>query len=207
MGRIIKTCFAIALFSLFITGCGNNAEMEKLKKENDQLKEQLDLESPAQTEILQENTSTSVPVSTEAPTPSPTIKKLTKREKYEQYAKQIKVKVYNKKVLPKNYDIGRYLEFIEFDYKVINKSKKSIKGIKGTMNIYDQFDELIMCMDWDISDGTIGANKIKKVTGYGIEYNQFMDEHNKIYNLKYKDMIFKYEIEQVNFSDGYKLKF
>lgn len=64
-----------------------------------------------------------------------------------------------------------------------------------------------MSVDWDISDGTIGAGKTKRVTSYGIEYNQFMDDHNKIYNLKYKDMIFKYEMDQVSFKDGYKLKF
>lgn len=209
-----KVCSIIALFSLFITGCGNSAEIEQLKKENAQLKEQVGTESRDQTEVAQEDTSTSAPASTEvpteapteAPTPVPTVKKLTKREKYEQYAKQVKVKVYNKKVLPKDYDIGRYSEFIELDCKVVNKSKKSIKGIKGMLYIYDQFEDLITTIDWDFSDGAIAAGKTKKFTDYGLEYNQFRDDHNQLYNTKFDDMIFKYEIEQVNFTDGYKLK-
>lgn len=204
--------FVIGLLFLFLTGCGSNAELEQLKKENSQLKEQMSIQNSSPTETAQEDTDT--PIMTEAPspepstppTPEPTVKKLTKREKYEKYAKQIKVSVYDKKVLPKDYDIGRYSEFIELDYKVVNKSKKSIKGIKGTLNVYDQFEELIMSIGWDISDGTIGAGKTKKITNYGIDYNQFLDSHNQVYNLRYKDMIFKYEMEQVNFSDGYKLK-
>ena len=144
---------------------------------------------------------------TTKPTPKPAKKKLTKKEKYQNYAKKIKIKVYNKKVLPIDFDAGRFSEFIEFDYKVINKSSKAIKGIKGTLYVYDQFDEEITSISWDVSVGEIGAGKTKKVTNYGLDYNQFLDTHNKLYNLEYEDMIFKYEMQQVNFADGYKLKF
>ena len=152
-----------------------------------------------------------LPSETETPTqpentPEPTKKKLTKKEKYESYAKKIKLKVYNKKVLPVDYNANRFSDFIELDYKVVNKSSKAIKGIKGTLHIYDQFDEPIMSLQWDVSDGIIGAGKTKKVTNYGIDYNQFLDDHNKVHSLAYEDMIFKYEMEQINFSDGYKLK-
>lgn len=139
-------------------------------------------------------------------TPAPKKKKLTKKEKYKRYAKKIKVKVYDKKNLPIDFNVGRYAEFIELDYKVINKSPKAIKGIKGTLKIYDQFDDHIMSINWDVSVGIIGAGKTKKVTNYGLDYNQFMDSHRKVNDLNYEDMIFKFEMEQVNFSDGYKLK-
>ena len=141
------------------------------------------------------------------PTPAPTKKKLTKKEKYQNYAKKIKVKVYDKKILPIDYEASRFLEFIELDYKVVNKSPKAVKGIKGILHIYDQFDEKIMSIKWNVSDGTIDSGKTKKVTRYGLDYNQFMDSHQKVYSLAFEDMIFKYEMQQVNFTDGYKLKF
>ena len=145
-------------------------------------------------------------VSEPEPTPAPTKKKLTKKEKYQNYAKKIKVKVYDKKVLPIDYDARRFLEFIELDYKVVNKSPKAVKGIKGVLHIYDQFDEKIMSIKWNVSEGTIGSGKTKKVTNYGLDYNQFMDSHQKVHSLEFEDMIFKYEMQQVNFTDGYKLK-
>lgn len=141
------------------------------------------------------------------PTPAPTKKKLTKKEKYQNYAKKIKIKVYDKKILPTDFDARRFSDFIELDYKVINKSPKAIKGIKGVLYVYDQFDEEIISINWDVSVGTIGSGKTKKITNYGLDYNQFLDSHNKIYNLEFEDMIFKYEMQQINFADGYKLKF
>lgn len=136
----------------------------------------------------------------------PKKKKLTKREKYARYAKNIKLKVYNKKNLPADYNAGRFSDFIEIDYKIINKSPKSIKGIKGILRVYDQFDELIIDINWDVSEG-VGAGKTKKITRHGLDYNQFMDDHRKLHDLKFKDLTFKFEAEQINFTDGYKLKY
>lgn len=167
--------------------------------------------APNKTTNTSQDTSKSISSSKEnepdASTPEPTKKKLTKKEKYQNYAKKIKVKVYDKKVLPIDYDARRFSEFIEFDYKVINKSPKAVKGIKGILNVYDQFDDKIISINWDVSEGKIGAGKTKKITNYGLDYNQFLDTHNKIHSLDFEDMIFKYEMQQVNFANGYKLKF
>ena len=144
--------------------------------------------------------------SSEEKTNPPKKKKLSKHEKYARYAKKIKLKVYNKKNLPIDYDAGRFTEFIELDYKIVNKSSKSIKGIKGILSVYDQFDELIINLNWDVSE-KVGAGKTKKITRHGLDYNQFMDEHRKLHELKLKDLTFKFEAEQINFTDGYKLKY
>ena len=139
-------------------------------------------------------------------TPAPAKKKTTKKEKYKGYADKIKVKVYNKKNLPVDYNVGRFSEFIELDYKVVNNSPKAIKGIKGTLNVYDQFEDLIISINWNISDN-VKSKETKNFTQQGIDYNQFLETHQKLYNEKYKNLIFKYEAKQINFLDGYKLKF
>ena len=46
----------------------------------------------------------------------------------------------------------------------------------------------------------------KKIYWLWTGYNQFRDDHNQLYTTKFDDMIFKYEIERVNFTDGYKLE-
>lgn len=132
--------------------------------------------------------------------------KPTKKEKYEKYAEQIKISVYNKKILPIDYEKARFQEFIEIDYKVKNKSPKAIDGIKGTLDVYDQFDELIVSIRWDISK-SVKAGESKKITGYGVDYNKYLDKYQKLYDTELKKLTFKYEFEQINFADGYKLKF
>lgn len=157
---------------------------------------------------------TTVPTSSNINTPSPeqtpttpsSTSKPTKKEKYEKYAEQIKVNVYNKKILPIDYEKGRFQEFIELDYKVKNKSPKAIDGIKGTLDIYDQFDDIILSIQWDISK-SIKAGETKKIAGYGLDYNKFSDKHQKLYDTDLKKLKFEYDFEQINFADGYKLKF
>lgn len=118
---------------------------------------------------------------------------------------KISIEIYGKKNLPKNYDAGRYSDFIELDYKVHNGTSKTIKGIKGVLIVKDQFDEEFMQIQWDISEGKIPSGETKKITDCGIEYNQFNDSHQKLYSLALEDLIFEYNIEQVNFSDGTKI--
>lgn len=208
MKRISKLYLLIILGGFMVVACGNNDELEELRKENLQLKDQISSSDNLNTKTPEATVQSAAPTEepTEEPTPMPTVKKLTKKEKYEQYANKIKVKVYNKKNLPIDYNVGRYQEFIEIDYKVINKSPKAIKGIKGTLEIYDQFNEFLMSIQWNTSAGIIGSGKTKKITDYGINYNQFKSEENQVHSLKFKDLIFKFDMEQVNFADGYKLK-
>ena len=99
----------------------------------------------------------------------------------------------------------RYSEFIELDYKVINNTNRSIKGIKGNLNVYDQFNDLIITIDWDVSEGIIKPHQTIQLNRWGLDYNQFIQEHQKLYATNYEDLIFEYEIEQINFANGDKL--
>lgn len=208
MKHVKKICCLLAVVGMILVGCGtSDKEIEKLIQENAQLKRQM--ESPGTAENTAPPLTTSEPTvipTEEAPLPEPPVKP-TKKERYQQYAKKIKVVVTDKKVLPENWDIERYEDFIEIDYKVVNNSPMAIKGINGTMKVYDQFEERIVNINWDISDGIINAGETKKVTNYGVEYDQFDDSHKKLHRLKFEDLIFKYEAKQINFANGYKLKF
>ncbi len=217
MKKIALLMVCVTLLST-ITACNNNTELKQLRQENEKLKEQLeeltkgdegsrDPSSESENSLRPKSTMTASPAptltSTKEPTPEPTKKE---QEKEQEMLKKIEVKVYDKKVLPIDYESGRYSEFIELDFKVKNGTTKTIKGIQGTMEICDQFDETIMNMNWDISEGKIKPGATKKITGWGIDYNQFMNSHQKVYRTAYEDLIFKYHIKQVIYSDGTKVK-
>lgn len=199
MKRIILASFLFSLFCMMI-GCGKSGEI--IKQENIEIEKHINENETILPRVTEEG---SISPDTEI-TPNSNKKKLTKKEKYQEYANQVKIQFYDKKILPEDYDLDRYEDFVELDYKVMNNSPVAIKGIKGVLKIYDQFDVYIMSINWDISVGTIDAKTTKKITNYGFEYDEFDSKDEKVYNLAFEDMIFKYEMEQINFANGYKLR-
>lgn len=190
------------------------AEINQLKEENENLRSQM---SSIQTTVENQNDTVSSNTDefeatveespsvepSEAPTPVPT---LSPRQKELELIKKIRVKFYDKKVLPVDYDVDRYSPFIELDFKVKNGTNRDIKGIKGTLYITDQFDEDVMSIDWSISIGTIKKGNTVKCTKYGIDYNQFMEDHQRLYDLSFSDLKFEYSIDQVNYTNGKSFK-
>jgi recombinational DNA repair protein RecT len=108
-------------------------------------------------------------------------------------------------VTEKNNVQQKYDEFIELVYRVDNNTDKDIKGIEGVMHVKDMFGKTVMDIGWDILE-SISANKSKTFKGMGIDYNQFMDTHNKLYSTSYDSLIFEYEFKTVIFTDGTTLK-
>lgn len=113
----------------------------------------------------------------------------------------INVKVTGKTNLPADYDENRYSERVEFSFMISNKTSKSIKGIKGVLTIKDLFGTKIISLNCNFTGKTIGSNKSVAFEGIGIDINQFMDNHLKLYNEDYTDMIYEYEITNVVYSN------
>ena len=95
-----------------------------------------------------------------------------------------------------------YSEFIELPYQIVNNSSKTIRGIEGIMHIKDMFGKTILDVQWDYTDESIPAGESVTITGTGLDYNQFMTEHMKIYSTPYENLVFEYEIQTVLFDDG-----
>lgn len=113
----------------------------------------------------------------------------------------INVNVTKKINLPVNYDENRYSERVEFSFMISNKTSKSIKGIKGVLTIKDLFGTKIISLNCDFTGKTIGSNQSVAFEGIGIDINQFMDNHLKLYNEDYANMIYEYEIINVVYSN------
>ena len=115
-----------------------------------------------------------------------------------QTSNKVKIEVTNKYNKGKDYDAGRYSERVEFNFKITNKSSKAIKGIQGTLIIKDLFGKDIISINCDFTGETISPNKYITVTDLGMDINQFMDNHVKLYNEKYEDLKFEYIIKSIS---------
>ncbi len=113
----------------------------------------------------------------------------------------ISVKVTGKTNLPVDYDENRYSERVEFSFLISNKTSQSIKGIQGVLTIKDLFGSKIISLNCNFTGKTIGTNQSVSFEGIGIDINQFMDNHVKLYSEDYSDMIYEYEITNVVYSN------
>lgn len=115
---------------------------------------------------------------------------------------KVNVKVTDKYNLPVNYDANRYSPRVEFNFDILNKTNKSIKGVQGVLIIKDLFGEKIMSLNCDFTGKTISANSKVTFEGIGFDINQFLDYHVKVYNEDFGDLIFEYEVTKIVYSDG-----
>lgn len=116
------------------------------------------------------------------------------------------VNVTNKINIPENTSAGRYSDRVEFEFQVVNTLDKNIKGIQGILDVQDMFGVNIMYINCDFTGKTMTSGRITIFDDLGIDINQFMDDHTKLYNTKYDSLKFEYEFTQVIFADGSVLK-
>jgi outer membrane murein-binding lipoprotein Lpp len=101
-----------------------------------------------------------------------------------------------------NYDAGRYSPFVSFTFDVKNNTDKDIKGVQGSLNIQDMFGVKILDLGLDFTDDIIPVGSSITVDGIGLEINEFMDEHMKLYNTDFESLLFEYNANMILFTDG-----
>lgn len=115
---------------------------------------------------------------------------------------QVVVTVTGKNNIPEDIYNGRYSPFIEFTFNLRNTTNKDIKGVDGILTINDLFGKKILSMRCDFTGQIIPANSSIVVTGTGLEVNEFMDTHVKLYNENLNDLQFEYSIDTIVYIDG-----
>ncbi|MEY8338196.1 hypothetical protein AALB16_09250 [Lachnospiraceae bacterium 62-35] len=96
----------------------------------------------------------------------------------------------------------RFRPFVELVCKIENMTDKDIKGIEGGLIVNDLFGKQIITIGWDITGEDIPANGFIRQKDYGIEINEFIDTHMKLYNTDYDDLRFEYKVKQIVYTDG-----
>ena len=117
------------------------------------------------------------------------------------------VRVTNKVNIEEDIYNGQYTPRVEFDFKVENKTSKAIKGIEGVLTVKDMFGKEIVKINCDFTGHTIAVGSIGTYNSLGIDINQFMDEHIKLYNESYSDLQFEYEVSCIVYNDGTSEKY
>lgn len=103
-----------------------------------------------------------------------------------------------------NYKAGTYSDSQVITLALQNKGTKDIKGIKGAIKFIDIFDKTIGTIEFGYDDG-IPAGETRTWVG-SRDYNQFLDEHKAIANLKEGKYTTRFDPEIIIFADGSKLK-
>lgn len=109
----------------------------------------------------------------------------------------ITISVTNKTNIPEDIYNGRYSDRVEFSFSIKNNESKDIKGIKGVLKIKDLFGNSIMNLNCDFTGKKITKGSSTVFTGIGIDINEFMSNHTKLYSEKYDDLNFEYEIQKI----------
>lgn len=180
----------LSLTLMLLSGCTQSVstDLEKRVSELEGRVEELENVLTVSATVQEEgDANAETPVPTTATTPEPT----------ENPFQDISLQVTGKNIVQQSYS-----EFIELPYQIVNNTSKTIRGIEGIMHIKDMFGKTILDVQWDYTDESIPAGESVTITGTGLDYNQFMTEHMKIYSTPYENLVFEYEIQTVLFDDG-----
>lgn len=127
--------------------------------------------------------------------------RLLREQKLAAFRQTVTVALSGTKLLPKNYNASRYSPLFQMVLAVENKGDVDIRGIKGKVIFRDLFDDEIMQLNLSL-DESVKAGEKKTINGYGMEINQFIDDHVRLANTKYEDLKFEFVPEMIVFADG-----
>ena len=122
-------------------------------------------------------------------------------------AESVLVAVTDKKVLPKNYDSGRYSEMLALHYAIENGSDKTIIQLKGEVVFADATGDKVGDLAVDF-DERIGPGKtLKTTTGRGWKTNSFLNGYvERIAARDFGSMKAKFEAHAIAFEGGEVLR-
>lgn len=115
---------------------------------------------------------------------------------------RVKVEVTDKISLAPSYSANRYIERVNFNFILENFTEKDVKGLKGTLMIYDMFGNFKISVGCNFTGKIIKVGKTAKFSNMGMDISRFDDEEWWLYNEAYEDLVFEYQIERIVFTDG-----
>lgn len=95
---------------------------------------------------------------------------------------------------------GRPSDYLSFNIQQTNKSAKDIRGFKGVFAIKDIFGDEIIKISFK-SDDVLRTGQSKK-DKMSLNYNQFMDAHQKLRSTAMENLRVEWQPEMIMFADG-----
>jgi hypothetical protein len=121
----------------------------------------------------------------------------------EQLRSSIALAVYEKGFVESNWRANQYKDLVTIECTYENKSSRDIRAFTGTIRFNDLFDRKLFESSITISD-PVAAGTRGTWSG-GIEYNEFVDEHQALRNTPLENMKVVWLPASILFADGSRL--
>ncbi len=122
-------------------------------------------------------------------------------------AQSATVAVTSMRVLPKNYDAGRYSELLMLNFAVENKGEKPIRQLKGWAEFFDATGDKVGRLAIEIDQLIPSGQTVKTDTGMGWKLNSFMNSDiEKIASREFDSMKVRFQPVSVAFEGGEVLR-
>lgn len=93
---------------------------------------------------------------------------------------------------------GRYSDRIAFEIQVTNQTDETIQGV---LTIDDLFGKRIISSNCDFTGQTILPGETVTYDDIGLDVNEFIDSHVKLYNEAFDDLSFSYKVNEIVFAN------
>jgi hypothetical protein len=136
------------------------------------------------------------PTTTASPVPEPTTTTVQGDES------EIPIQI---SLVKKGFSDGRIEDNITLEFLFQSSLAKDVRAFTGVVVFQDLFERDIMRVNLTVEDGLTAGGT---ATWEGaIDYNQFMDRHQRLRTVDQADLITKFELQAVIFTDGTRRSF
>lgn len=186
--RIYIILLSICCLSLIATGCGRSDSTDTVSDDDFSSSVQTNTSDLSEAEISQSTSD----VSTE----ETALMEQTNDD-------EVVVTVTGKTNIEADIYSGRYSDRVMLEIQVTNQTDKAVKGVQGILTINDLFGKKIISSNCDFTGQTILPGETVTYDGIGIDVNEFIDSHVKLYNEEFDDLSFSYKVNAVVYeNDG-----
>ncbi|WP_141216697.1 MULTISPECIES: hypothetical protein [Nocardiaceae] len=114
----------------------------------------------------------------------------------------VHAEVRNKRFEPENPNAGIFSSYVYFDCGfTLHRSAKPTRAVKGAFEFCDIFEEPQFVVTFTMNDG-LEPGKTSSSDGIGLEYNQFMPDHQWFMGTELRDMTCRFRVDKVIYRDG-----
>lgn len=125
----------------------------------------------------------------------------------ERIGASVVVAVLGTRVLPENYDVGRYSEMLSISYAIENKADKAIRQLKGRVIFKDATGDEVGWLPVDFDEPVSAGKTLKTTTGRGWKLSKFSNgDIEKIARRDFSSMTASFEPESIAFEGGEVLR-
>ena len=114
---------------------------------------------------------------------------------------EVSVSVTKKWTTPQDLLNGVMFDYVCLEIQATNNTSKPIKGIEGSLTIYDLFGKKIKRYQCDLTGQTISPGFTVVYSDWAFSANPFIESEMKIYNSDFSDLNFEYEIKTIAYAE------